>query len=109
MRKENILAHLLPILFNAPEEYKPYIRRILLSENLELKLTGYKYLINIAPKLFELVCLGMFDDDAEINRFVLANYKLYPEKGRQLIYYRLKSDKKTVVEYAKALLKELRD
>ncbi|MBP7651955.1 hypothetical protein KA977_00940 [Candidatus Dependentiae bacterium] len=106
-RKNNVfyISHLLPILFLNPENNKNFIRRILMHDDLELRMSCYKYLVNSAPKLFELTCLGMFDENPFINRFILSKYKLYGDNnGKQLLYYGLNSSDKTVSDYAKTLL-----
>lgn len=107
LRKNNsfYISHLLPVLFLNPEFNKIYIRRILFHDDLELRMSCYKYLVNAAPKLFDIACLGMFDENAFINRFILSKYKLYGEnEGKQILYYGVNSSEKTVSDYAKTLL-----
>jgi hypothetical protein len=68
-------------------------------------LTAYKYLVDAAPAFFELAIMGIYDEDVCINRFMLSNYKKYGERGMAMIYYSLRSDKKSIINYARLLLK----
>jgi len=105
-KQRNARANLIPILFTAPEDNINFIRQALNDFDAQIRLTAYKHLVKLAPNYFNLVCLGVFDDDVNIVKFVLSKHLDYKENGKKLIYYGLKSEKSSIVEYAKALLLE---
>ncbi len=96
----------LPPIFSSPRFYMNYVRQTLSHENAELRFQAYKYLVTSAPDFFEFACLGLFDEDISINRFILSQHNLYKENGKRLIIYGLNSSKPLVKEYAGYILKD---
>ena len=101
--KKEYLILALPMFFSEPEKFTSFIRKILSHQDNDVRFEAYKNLTKVAPDLIEFACLGLFDEDITINRFILSKHALYKENGKRLIIYGLNSKKSLVKEYANYL------